>query len=360
MGRLSDPRAVLLVNSQSGRAAVQVPARSLMTDDGEVERRVRLIRPMEHPTVALTTMPQTHWQQTDRATFSRVWAAEVAEVPEFTDSEIHIVSGLLLPIWKRLPNESTRVYRLQTDTGERIIGRKVSPAWVVGALSTGMTTLTPEQAFMALLDGKTVLDLTDGLQLRRVRVMGANRIELKMPAHCLLRLPELNCGDKGLVGQMTIANLGEDMSAAIIRVTSLNGETRSYTISAANPVVTVLGTDAPTLDTWLELGKTYINLGIDHILLGADHLLFVLGLIWIVQGGWRLLKTITAFTIGHSASLAAAAFGWIGVPEGPLNACIALSIVFVGVEIVKQQRGEIGLTARYPWAVAFSFGLVHG
>ena len=188
----------------------------------------------------------------------------------------------------------------------------------------------------------------------------ANRIELKMPAHCLLRLPELNCGDKGLVGQMTIANLVEDMSAAIIRVTSLNGETRSYTISAANPVVTVLGTDAPTLDTWLELGKTYINFGIDHILLGADHLLFVLGLIWIVQGGWRLLKTITAFTIGHSASLAATAFGWIGVPEGPLNACIALSIVFVGVEIVKQQRGEIGLTARYPWAVAFSFGLVHG
>ncbi|MGJ5020541.1 MULTISPECIES: HupE/UreJ family protein [unclassified Bradyrhizobium] len=189
---------------------------------------------------------------------------------------------------------------------------------------------------------------------------GVNRIELKMPPHCYLRLPELNCGDKGLVGQMTIGNLGEDMSAAIIRVTSLAGETRSYTISAANPVVTVLGTDAPTLETWLELAKTYVNLGIDHILLGADHLLFVLGLIWIVQGGWRLLKTITAFTIGHSASLAATAFGLIGVPEGPLNACIALSIVFVGVEIIKQQRGEIGLTARYPWAVAFSFGLVHG
>ncbi len=72
------------------------------------------------------------------------------------------------------------------------------------------------------------------------------------------------------------------------------------------------------------------------------------------------MKTITAFTIGHSASLAAAAFGLIGVPERPLNACIALSIVFIGVEIVKQQRGEIGLTARYPWAVAFTFGLVHG
>jgi hypothetical protein len=114
------------------------------------------------------------------------------------------------------------------------------------------------------------------------------------------------------------------------------------------------------LQTWIELARTYVNYGIDHILLGADHLLFVLGLIWIVGGGWRLVKTITAFTIGHSASLAAAAFGLIGVPERPLNACIALSIVFVGVEIVKQQRGEAGLTARYPWAVAFTFGLVHG
>jgi hypothetical protein len=187
-----------------------------------------------------------------------------------------------------------------------------------------------------------------------------NRIELKVPSHCLLRMPELNCGDKGLVGQITVANLGGNMSAVLIKIIPLNGEARSYTISAANPVVTLLGTDAPTLGTWLELGKTYVNYGIDHILLGADHLLFVLGLIWIVGGGWRLVKTITAFTIGHSASLAAAAFGLIGVPEAPLNACIALSIVFVGVEIVKQQRGQIGLTARYPWAVAFTFGLVHG
>ena len=176
--RLSDPRAVLLVNSQSGRAAVQVPARSLMLDDGEVERRVRLIRPMEHPTIPLAMMPQTHWQEVDRDTFARAWEAEIAEVPEFTDSEIHIVAGLLLPIWKRLPNESTRVYRLQTDTGERIIGRKVSPAWVATATETGPLSLTPDAAFPALLDGKTILDLTEGLQLRRVRVMGVNRIEL--------------------------------------------------------------------------------------------------------------------------------------------------------------------------------------
>jgi hypothetical protein len=210
------------------------------------------------------------------------------------------------------------------------------------------------------------------LELREVRpgifiglwtmepTIGAEHVDLKVPPHCYLRLPELNCGDKGLVGQITIGNLGADMSAALIKIIPLKGDPRSYTISAANPIVSLLGSDAPTLDTWLELAKTYVNLGIDHILLGADHLLFVLGLIWIVHGGWRLAKTITAFTIGHSASLAAAAFGLIGVPEVPLNACIALSIVFVGVEIVKQQRGEIGLTARHPWAVAFSFGLVHG
>jgi hypothetical protein len=111
---------------------------------------------------------------------------------------------------------------------------------------------------------------------------------------------------------------------------------------------------------WLDLADTYVNLGIDHILRGIDHLLFVLGLIWLVGRGWMLVHTITAFTVGHSLSLASATFGWVGVPERPLNAAIALSIVFVGVEIVKLQRGQVGLTARYPWVVAFAFGLLHG
>jgi hypothetical protein len=176
--RLSDPRALLLVNAQSGRAAVQVPARSVMLDDGEVERRVRLIRPMEHTAMPLAAMPQTHWREASRAAFVTAWNAEMVEVPPFTDSEIHIVAGLLLPIWKRLPDESTRVYRLQTDAGERIIGRKVSPAWVATALEAGTSTLSPDAAFTALMDGKTILDLAEGLQLRRARVMGANRIEL--------------------------------------------------------------------------------------------------------------------------------------------------------------------------------------
>jgi hypothetical protein len=190
--------------------------------------------------------------------------------------------------------------------------------------------------------------------------IGADAVQLRLPSHCFLRMPEMNCGEKGLVGQITIGNLGMDMSAVLIKIIPISGESQSYTLTSANPVVSILGSDAPTFEAWFELAKTYGNYGIDHILLGVDHLLFVLGLIWIVRGGWRLAKTITAFTIGHSVSLAAAAFGLIGIAEAPLNACIALSIVFVGVEIVREQRGQQGLTSRYPWAVAFSFGLVHG
>ena len=178
LDHLSDPRARLLVNGRSGRAAVQVPAPSIMLDDGEIERRVCLIRPMEHHYSPLRMMDESHWEEADRAAFAAAWWAELNDVPEFSDSTIHIVAGLLLPIWKRLPNESTRVYRLQTDAGERIIGRRVSPAWAANAVTTGAASLTPEQAFTALMDGKTILDLTEGLQLRRARVMSAQRLEL--------------------------------------------------------------------------------------------------------------------------------------------------------------------------------------
>jgi predicted RNA methylase len=178
LGRLSDHRAVLLINERSNRPAVQIPAPSFMLDDGEIESRVRLIRPMEQHSVPLKMMAESHWLEADRERFSAAWLTELAEIPEFTESTIHIVAGLLLPIWKRLPNESTRVYRLQTDGGERIIGRKVLAAWVANVLSSGAPELAPDAAFAALTEGRTVLDLAEGLQLRRVRVMGAYRIEL--------------------------------------------------------------------------------------------------------------------------------------------------------------------------------------
>ena len=176
---LSDPRAVLLINRQSGRAAVQVPTTSIMLDDGSIERRVRLVRPIDSLTMPISAMPETRWTKANRASFAQAWSAEVKDVPEFTEREIHIVTGLLLPIWKRLPEESSRVYRLQTDTGERIIGRLVTPAWAATATDTGtFTAPTPKSVFTALMDGKTIFDLSDGLQLRRVRIMAAHRIEL--------------------------------------------------------------------------------------------------------------------------------------------------------------------------------------
>ncbi len=178
LGLADDPRAVLLVNSQSHRAAVQVPAPSVMLDDGKVERRVRLFRPMERTAIPLAMMAQTHWREADHETFAAAWNAELAAVPEFSESEIHIVTGLLLPIWKRLPNDSSRVYRLQTDDGGRIIGRLVSPAWVAQAAAGDAPTLAPAGAWTAVMDGRTMLQLQDGLQLRRVRVMNDYRVEL--------------------------------------------------------------------------------------------------------------------------------------------------------------------------------------
>jgi len=230
-------------------------------------------------------------------------------------------------------------------------------------LAAALIAPTPASAHEASLGVLELREVRTGAYVARWSIepsIGAARVDLRFPKHCLLAMPQLTCGEQGLVGPITITNLGSNMSAAMIRVVPIVGETSSYTITAARPVVTVLAAGVPTLQTWLDLGATYLNYGIDHILLGADHLLLVLGLVWIVRGGWRLVKTITAFTVGHSLSLAAAAFGVIGVPERPLNACIALSIVFVGVEMVRELRGERGLTSRHPWAVAGAFGLVHG
>ena len=110
----------------------------------------------------------------------------------------------------------------------------------------------------------------------------------------------------------------------------------------------------------LEVVQTYTVLGIEHILTGVDHLLFVLALLLLVKGMRRLIATVTAFTVAHSLSLFAATLGWVHVPGRPVEAMIALSIVFVATEIVHGKQGRPGLTERYPWTVAFVFGLLHG
>ncbi|MGI9201098.1 MAG: HupE/UreJ family protein, partial [Woeseiaceae bacterium] len=110
----------------------------------------------------------------------------------------------------------------------------------------------------------------------------------------------------------------------------------------------------------LNAAKRYTQLGIEHILLGFDHLLFVFGLLLLVKRGWPLVKTITSFTVAHSITLGLATIGLVEIPVAPVEAIIALSIVFVAVEVVHAHQGRLGLAARFPWIVAFSFGLLHG
>ena len=133
------------------------------------------------------------------------------------------------------------------------------------------------------------------------------------------------------------------------------------------------GTDSTTLvrpsQAWIEIAVSrgllavagaYFKLGLEHILFGVDHLLFLLGLLLIVNDRWMLVKTVSSFTVAHSITLAIATLGYARAPEPPLTAAIALSILFLGPEIVRSQRGETSLTIRHPWVVAFAFGLLHG
>ena len=156
-------------------------------------------------------------------------------------------------------------------------------------------------------------------------------------------------------GTIHIAGLSGTMTDVLVRVERLDGtaQVTRLTPSAASFVVEA----APRA---LEVARTYAVLGIEHILTGIDHLLFVLALLIITRGGWKMVKTVTAFTISHSLTLTAATLGFVHVPQRPVEAVIALSIVFVAAEIVRMRRGVDSITARAPWLVAFTFGLMHG
>jgi hydrogenase/urease accessory protein HupE len=160
----------------------------------------------------------------------------------------------------------------------------------------------------------------------------------------------------GLVGQtIRIEGKAVGVTDVIARVERADGTSQVERLPADRPVFTV---EAPTGTG--EIAWSYLRLGIEHILGGFDHLLFVLALLLIVRGGKRIVATVTAFTIAHSITLVAATLGWVHVPGPPVEAIIALSIVFVAAEVVNGLRGKPGLTARAPWVVAFSFGLLHG
>ena len=141
----------------------------------------------------------------------------------------------------------------------------------------------------------------------------------------------------------------------LVRLEMLDGRKWTTIARPSQPWVEIAASQ-----TWWEVMGTYIVEGIRHILFGADHMLFVLGLLLIVKDRWMLLKTVTAFTVAHSITLAIATLGYAEAPVLPLNAAIALSILFLGPEIVRSWRGETSFTIRHPWVVAFAFGLLHG
>jgi hydrogenase/urease accessory protein HupE len=160
----------------------------------------------------------------------------------------------------------------------------------------------------------------------------------------------------GLAGRtIAIDRLEAFSTDVLVRVQHADGGVETHVLKPVQPSVTLRAAG----DTRRGVGA-YLYLGIEHILLGVDHLLFVLGLLLIVRDRWMLVKTVTAFTIAHSITLAVATFGIAQVPPAPLNVAIALSILFLGPEIVRTWRGETSFTIRHPWVVAFAFGLLHG
>ncbi len=190
--------------------------------------------------------------------------------------------------------------------------------------------------------------------------MPANCTELQQPTKYIVDGAYTERGlfrcDGGITGEtVTIDGLSRTLTDVLVRVERANGTTQVARLTPSAPSFLVVS--SPSV---FAVAGTYLAIGFEHILLGIDHLLFVLALLILVKGTRKLIWTITAFTIAHSITLAAATLGLMQIPQAPVEAVIALSIVFVASEIVHASQGRPGLTQRKPWIVAFTFGLLHG
>ena len=161
---------------------------------------------------------------------------------------------------------------------------------------------------------------------------------------------------EGLAGQnISIEGLQNTNTDLLFRLERKDGSSQSVLLTPTKRSYSILESASV-----LQVIKTYTWLGITHILLGFDHLLFVFALLLIVKSMRRLLWTITAFTLAHSITMVGATLGFMSVPQKPVEVIIALSILFLAMEIIREKQGEVGLTSRYPWLIAFIFGLLHG
>lgn len=178
----------------------------------------------------------------------------------------------------------------------------------------------------------------------------------RWPEGCVAQEQSLKCGPGGLVGNLSVDGVGKAYSAAMVRIHWLDGQTRVYTITNAQPKIYLYGA-ADDQRGVKDIVVAYGVLGVEHILSGIDHLFFVFGLLFLVGFNRRLVATITAFTIAHSLTLASSALGWLTLRTAPVEATIALSIMLVAGEAL---RDRSTFTKRWPAVVAFIFGLVHG
>ena len=156
-------------------------------------------------------------------------------------------------------------------------------------------------------------------------------------------------------GEIRIDGLDQTSTDVLVRFDFTDGTVESRRLTPENLFFTV-----PAIPSRFEVVRTYLVLGFKHILEGIDHLMFVLALLILVKGVRRLIVTVTAFTLAHSLSLVGATLGLVQIPGPPVEAAIALSIMFVASEIMHSRSGNPGLTEKYPWVVAFIFGLLHG
>ncbi|MEQ1685804.1 MAG: HupE/UreJ family protein [Burkholderiaceae bacterium] len=176
------------------------------------------------------------------------------------------------------------------------------------------------------------------------------------PEGCRADQNFLRCGQAGLQGSLAMEGLGTGYSAALVKVFWLDGPSRVYTLTSAQPSVQLYGA-ADDKRGRGQIASAYLVLGVEHILSGFDHLLFVIGLLFLVGFNRRLLLTITAFTAAHSVTLALSALGLLTLRPPPVEATIALSIMLVAGEALRERQT---LARRWPAMVAFLFGLVHG
>jgi hypothetical protein len=195
---IASSRGELLFNERSGRVAVMVPTNSLQGEDGEVISRVNLLRPASNDKIPLDSLSDSHWQKTSQRNFIQLWQEEVAQIPEYIVDSFYLITGLLLPIWDRLDAENMRVFRLQTDSGERLLGRLVQAenlASVYQNLGIGETPrLSSEEILQAVVKRREVIALTRSWQLASKTVAGNQRLEiLGVQASEISRLKALGC-----------------------------------------------------------------------------------------------------------------------------------------------------------------------